>query len=229
MNLPRSISGARAFTLIEMILAIGIMAIVLLVINTAFFSAVQLRQRAADAVDASQPVQQALTVMRRDLVCAVAPYGPLTGDFKAGSISEQYLGRNAALEIYTTTGALHEDEPWGDVQKVTYELKDPASRNSSGGKDLVRSVTRNLLSVATPDVQDQWLMSGVQKLNVECFDGTQWVDNWDTTAGNTNLPAAVRVSIQLAGSPANEPITLVAPVLAQAATNQLQTVASAGD
>src|SRR5271170_2235524 len=116
-----------AFTLIEMVLAVGVMAMVMVVINSVFFTALRLRDRTADVVDQAQPAQQAATFLRRDLLGVMAPNGPLSGDFKAGSVSEPNMGGNAAVEMYTTTGALREDQPWGDVQKVTYELKDPTA------------------------------------------------------------------------------------------------------
>jgi hypothetical protein len=107
---------------------------------------------------------------------------------------------------------------------VTYELKDPADR-STPGKDLFRSVTRNLLTAATPDVEDQWLMGGVETLTVSCFDGNQWQTTWDTTATtsvNTNLPLAVRVEIQLAantGATRPSPIQILVPIDSQSRTN----------
>jgi general secretion pathway protein J len=220
-----------AFTLIEMVLAIGVMAMVMLVINSVFFTALRLRDRTADAVDRAQPEQQAMTFLRRDLLNVMAPNGPLSGDFKAGSVSEQNVGGNAAVEMYTTTGALREDQPWGDIQKVTYELRDPAVVTAPGGKDLIRSVTRNLLNTVSPEVDDQWMMSGVQDIKFECFDGSQWNDTWDTTSSNTNLPVAVRVRIELAGAGnlgSQEPIEIVVPIDAQSPTNQIQPVANTG-
>jgi general secretion pathway protein J len=220
-----------AFTLIEMVLAIGVMAMVMLVINSVFFTALRLRDRTADAVDQAQPVQQAMTFLRRDLVGVMAPNGPLSGDFKAGNVSEQNMAGNAAVEMYTTTGVLREDQPWGDVQKVTYELKDAAVPGGPGGKDLIRSVTRNLLNTVSPEVDDQWMMSGVQDIKFECFDGLQWNDTWDTTSGNTNLPVAVRVRIELAGAGSRgsqEPMEIVVPIDSQSPTNQIQPVANTG-
>jgi hypothetical protein len=85
------------------------------------------------------------------------------------------------IEMFTATGALSDNAPWGDIQRVTYELKTPADRNAAG-KDLYRSVTRNLLTVVTtPDVEDQLMLSGVASIKFSCFDGTQWQDTWDTT------------------------------------------------
>ena len=221
--------SVRAFTLIETVLALGIMAIVLVAINGVFFSALHLRDRTADALDNALPAQQATALLRRDLQCAMAPGGILAGDFKAGYVSELNLGQPVALELYTATGALRESEPWADIQKVTYELRAPLTRSPDGGRDLIRSVTRNLLSTGTPDVDDQWLMSGVQDLRFACYDGTQWLEAWDTTNGNTNLPVAVRVRIQLAGAAATEPIEMIVPLVSQTRTNQLQAVANPGN
>ena len=73
----------RAFTLIEMILAVGVSAIVLVAINAVLFSGLHLREVTQAAVDEATPVDQALTILRRDLQCAVPPEpnGILTGDF----------------------------------------------------------------------------------------------------------------------------------------------------
>jgi type II secretion system protein J len=231
MKLHHPLPRTSAFTLIELVLAVAVMAMVMLVINAVFFTALRLRDRTADMLDQAQPVQQAATFLRRDLVGAMASNGTLSGDFKAGSVSEPNAGGNVAVEMYTTTGALREDQPWGDVQKVTYELKAPAVPGAPGGKDLIRSVTRNLLSTVSPEVDDQWMMSGVQDIKFQCYDGSAWNDNWDTTSSNTNLPVAVRVRIVLAGGGrlgSQEPIEIVVPIDSQSPTNQIQPVVNAG-
>jgi hypothetical protein len=211
--------------LIEAILAIGIMAMVLFVINGAFFTALHLREQVTAAVDDALPAQQVTAILRRDLVCAMAPGGVLAGDFKVGNVSEMNMSQPVDIEMYTPTGSLRESDPWADIQMVTYELK-PSGNRSAPGSDLYRSVTRNLLSTTTPDVQDQSLLSGVQDLHFSCYDGTQWLDQWDTTNGNTNLPVAVRVRIQMAGANANGPIELIVPLVSQVRTNQLQPIAN---
>ena len=53
-----------------------------------------------------------------------------SGDFKAGNVTSFGIAQPVSLEVYTTTGALHDTEPWGDVQRVTYELKDSTDRTS---------------------------------------------------------------------------------------------------
>ena len=218
----------RAFTLIEAMLAISIMALVVVAVNSVFFSALHLRDRTSESVDHALPAQQATAILRRDLQCAMAPGGLLAGDFKVGLVSELNMSQPVAIEMYTATGALRANEPWADIQKVTYELKPPTVQSASGGNDLIRSVTRNLLCTSVPDVDDQYLMGGLQDLQFSCYDGTQWLDAWDTTNGNTNLPVAVRVRIQLAGAPATEPIECVVPIVSQSRTNQVQRAVAGG-
>lgn len=219
---------AEAFTLIEMILAIGVAAIVLVVINATFFSALHMRGAAQNLVDGASPVNLALTTMRHDLQGAVQPNpnGYMSGDFKVGDISTVGIGDVVSLELFTTTGALMEDVPWGEVQRVTYGLKAPVSRDTVG-KDLIRTVTRNLLGSATLIVVDQWMMGGVEKIDFECYDGQQWLNTWDTTGTtslNTNLPVAVRVRIQEAqgGNQVStlEPIEMIVPIDTQVITNR---------
>ena len=223
----RQSSIVNGFTLIEMILAVGVAAIVLAAINAVLFSALHLREVTQAALDDATPLAQTLTILRRDLQCVVPPEpnGVLAGDFKAGNVTSLGLSLPVAVEMFTATGALHENEPWGDVQRVTYELKDPATRTAAG-KDLVRSITRNLLSSTTLDIQDQPLLSGVESIKFSCFDGTQWLDAWDTTdttTANTNLPVAVRVLIQMAGNNSNntrpQPVQLLVPIDSQSRTN----------
>jgi type II secretion system protein J len=228
---PFNHSTNSAFTLIEVILAIGVASIVLIAANAVFFTALHLRNATADAVDAASPIDQSLTLLRRDLQCAVTPKasGVLSGDFKIGNVTSTGISDPVAAEIYTADGALSENSPWGDIQRVTYELKN--STSGAGGRDFYRSVTRNLLTTATPDVEDQLLIRGVDSVQFSAYDGSQWNDSWDTTdttSANTNLPVAVRVNIQLNGGSGKNmsPIEILVPIDSQSRTNSTSTAGS---
>jgi type II secretion system protein J len=221
----------HAFTLIEMILALGVAAIVLITITTVLFAALHMRQATADAVDAATPLDQTLTYLRRDLECVVTTTNGtsklLSGSFKLGNVTGSGVAGNVVVDMFTATGALSASSPWGDIQQVTYELKTSTS-GTGAGQDLYRSVTRNLLATSTPDVTDQFLLGGVASIKFSGYDGSAWQDNWDTsaeTAVNTNLPLAVRVEIQMSG-PDNataDPVTLVVPIDSVARTNMVLT------
>ena len=219
----------KAFTLIEMLLAVAICAIVLVAINGVFATAVRLRDKTSEAVEESLPINRAMDVMLRDLKGVVGPGGALAGDFRCGA---QAMGStmglsgeagSAGLDFFTTTGAINDKAPWGDVQEVFYELKAPEDR-SKEGMDLVRCINRNILSTTPQTPEIQWLMGNVQNLQFDCYDGTQWRNTWDTSSGDTNLPVAVRIRILLVAKQGEaarnqQPLEMLVPLVTQTLTN----------
>ena len=220
----------RAFTLIEMILAVGIAAMVLMIVSVVFFTSLHLRDATSDMVDAASPVDSAVTFIKRDLACAVTPTNGtskiLSGGFRVGNnITSMGVSDPVAIEMFTATGTLSDSEPWGDIQRVSYELRSPTDA-SANGRDLYRSVTRNLLPLANPEVTDQLMLSGVQSLTFSCYDGMQWNQAWDTTDPTgiySNLPVAVRVDIQMAGRADLGAIEIMVPIDSQSRTNMVFT------
>jgi type II secretion system protein J len=214
---------SSGFTLIEAILALAVCAVVLVAINSVFFGALRLRAKTADAINESLPIERALSLLRRDLQNAVPPGAVLAGPLQSGVISGGVTmsgSEDSSIQIYTSTGTLSADAPWGDIQKVTYQLQAPANQSATG-KDLVRSVTRNLLPTTTEDLDEQYLASGIDNLQFSYFDGVNWLDTWDALS-QTNLPQAIRVSLYLsadAGSPHPQPLQLLVPLMAQTRTN----------
>ena len=226
-------NNQNAFTLIEMILAIGVAAIVLIAVNMVFFTALHLRDATADMVDAATPVDAAVTFLKRDLQCAVTPTNGtskiLSGGFRVGNgINSIGVSDPVQIELFTASGALSQSQPWADIQRVTYELKNPTTQ-SAKGRDLYRSITRNLLALSTPDVDEQLMLSGVESLKFSCYDGARWNDIWDTTDSSTlytNLPLAVRVDIQMFGNADAQPVEIVVPIDAVSRTNAVLTAAT---
>lgn len=221
----------QAFTLIEILLAVGIFAIVLLAMNTVFFSALRLERATSRVMDERQPLNQAFAILRRDLLSAMSPMTNSTllprnfisGTGRSGGMSS---GQAGSLEFYTATGLLSDDVPWGDVQRVRYELVAAADPANSRGQDLVRVVTRNILATTTEDAEEQFLMGNVESLEFLCYNGTDWRNTWDTSAADAGLPQAVRVRLLIA--PENpgpkisrEPLELLVPISTQLLTNTL--------
>jgi prepilin-type N-terminal cleavage/methylation domain-containing protein len=223
------------FTLMEVMLALAVSAIVLAAIGGVFFSALRLRDHTTAMLDAGFPIQQSLAALRRDLRGAMPP-GPLNqtlvGDFRLEGGSGAMSGSmSSRLQFFTTSGNLADDQTWGDVQEVVYELRDPVNRNSTGtGKDLVRSITRNLLTSTPQETDEQFLASNIESIEISCFDGMDWRDTWDTSLGDTNLPSAVRVRISQTAATAvpggMQPFQLVIPVMIQARSNTNQTASA---
>jgi len=235
MNATLSVAfrRTRAFTLLEVLIAVMVFSIVLAAASTVFYGALRLRNGAAEALERALPEQQAIAVMQRDLANLVVPGGTLSGVFQTLSITNS-VGGQASPDFYTTTGFIDETSPWAEIQRVSYVLMDPPNRGATG-RDLVRTVVRNLLPATAEDQPArQWLMGGVQGLTFYYYDGTQWRDSWDsssadpTTGLTNNLPQAIKVQIQPVPQQTGRalsmtaPIELVVPIVVQARTNRTQ-------
>jgi prepilin-type N-terminal cleavage/methylation domain-containing protein len=182
----------RAFTLIEILLAVGIFGIVLVAINTVFFSAVRLRDATSESLDRSLPLDHAMAAIRRDLLAAVPPGGGFEAFFRCGPLDTGF-NQSAGLEFYTASGILREDVPWSDIRWVRYYLRpSPDATARVRGHDLVRGASGNLLALVYAEPEEQWLAGGIEQLEIHCFDGSEWRDSWDTDLSDTALPVAVR-------------------------------------
>ena len=133
----RAGESAAGFTLIEMILAIGISALVLIATGTVLYTALRLRDDTADMVDAASPVDAAMAFIKRDLECVMTTTNGttkiLSGGFRAGNgLSSVGVSDPVAVEMYTATGAESDSAPWSDIQRVTYELKSSLNAAAAG-------------------------------------------------------------------------------------------------
>ena len=220
---PASWTASAGFTLIEVLLALAISAIVLVIIGSFFAGALKVQKQMNSSLDESIPIERALSVLEKDLKNAVAPGGMLAGPLQSGS-AEGGVDANDGIQIYTTTGLMTPNSPWSEIQKVTYGLQAPSDNTTNNGKDLIRTVTRNLLTTGTEDDDEQFLAGGIESLRFSYFDGNNWLDSWDDST-ETNLPLAVRVNVQMAAADQNsarpDPIQLLVPLMVQTHTNQL--------
>jgi len=236
---------AQGFTLMEVLIATVAFAIVLAAINGVFYGAMRLRAKTVQSIDESLPTQRALAIIKRDLANIVVPGGTFFGALQTAptaNLTAQGSGATTASkpttqsvigqsspDFFTTSGTIDETSYWADVQKVSYLLVN--STNGTAGRDLYRSVTRNLL----PSLQDipvqEPLMGGVQSIFFYYYDGSQWRQSWDSTTVDTvtglsnSLPKAIKVQLAMAvderGRLQPPPIELVVPITVVGPTNQV--------
>jgi prepilin-type N-terminal cleavage/methylation domain-containing protein len=221
-HLPRR---ARAFTLLELLLAVMVFSVVLLSLHYVFNGALRLRNKVVTGLEEAVPLQQALAIIQRDLANLAAPGGTLVGALQTMPTNLTPLVGRSSPYFHTTVGVLTDTAPWPALQRVAYRLVPPT--NDTEGLDLMRAVTRNLLATVEEPPEDQFLVGGVEELVFQFHDGTQWRDSWDSTVEPTVLPAAIKAQLYLARGRTNltdrEPVELVVPVFVQPATNTTQT------
>ncbi|MEY4198263.1 MAG: Type secretion system protein [Verrucomicrobiota bacterium] len=234
-------SAPRAFTLLEILIAIAAFAIVLAAINSVFYSALKLRNRAAASLEKSLPLTQALAILKRDLANLAAPGGTLSGELQTslisggsssiGGVSDSSMP--VSPDFHTLSGLVDADTPWPSMQRVSYRLAD-STNLTAVGKDLVRAVTRNLLpTLVEAAPQEQLLLQGVEEVLFFYHNGTDWQESWDSTADETKkLPRAIKVQLLMATADRaaqQSPIELIVPIVVEASTNITDTASTGGD
>lgn len=174
----------RAFTLLELILALAITVIIAATLVTALHTAYRAWGSAQRAMVAARTTGIITQIIGRDLENALQPNGILASDF---------VGSTESLSFYTTTPEPAAAVP-GDIKRVEYGLV----AGNDGRDELVRRLNTNLLQTIETDPVDEPLCRGVTLLEITYFDGETWTESWDSTAQDNLLPLAVRVSFEIA-------------------------------
>jgi type II secretion system protein J len=185
---------ARAFTLLEMLVATALVAILAASLYASLSIAFKARRSALAAVEPVRKTELALALLGDDLRSAVVPKGVLAGPF-VGEDGQDTRGHDAdSLVFYAAAGYPEPAEGIGDIKQI--EL---ACEPSDDGRSqvLVRLVTTNLQAPKTPEPGREVLCRGVYAFNLRYFDGSVWLDAWDSTVEDNTLPLAIEVTLQL--------------------------------
>ena len=229
--IPGNRRAERGFTLLELLIATGVAAIVLLVINGTYFGALRLHNATNERTDATLVLERALGLVQRDLAGLMVPAGTFSGQFQdrpTDSLTQEFAATRVSPDLYTTSATVDGWSPFSEVQVVAYFLA-PAT-DGTNTKNLVRAVTRNLLPAQTPTTDEQVLLTGVTDAQFDYYDGTEWTDTWDSTVTSA-LPMAIRFSLSVPNRDSSQspphPVELVVPVLVATKTSQAAALAQA--
>jgi prepilin-type N-terminal cleavage/methylation domain-containing protein len=188
-------NSRRAFTLLELLAAVALVALV----GLSLFATLRIATRARDSAEAQLEPQRtadlAFEMLRQDLENAQPPSGVLAGAFTGGDFLDG-RGRDGDTVLFFTTskGPMHESGD-GEVRRVEYLVLSPAE----GEHLLVRRVIHNLLSPYEPPADDEIILRGLGGFDLQYWDGAlaSWVPTWDASQQNNSVPMAIQVSIDL--------------------------------
>ena len=184
----------------------SLMVVVASCLYTALYTGFRAYRSAQAAVDPTTVAMNVIELLKQD-ICGVLPPGSnLAGAF-IGIDSGGVKGVDAdSLEFYTThvyvddaqLDGLTADTPLvGGIGKVNLLLEED-SETKDGTYLLLRQVTTNLLAPQVAEVDEQVLCRSVASLNFRYYDGTGWLDEWDSTADANSLPLAVEIDVEIA-------------------------------
>lgn len=185
----KPIRNGAAFTLMELLVALAMFAMLASAIYTVFSSAIRLREKGFQVIERQLPASAVLDIMRRDIQGAMTT-GTLAGPM-IGIANNTGQGSSDQLEFYTTSGMLSDrlDSPWNELQRVTYQLEGAQTNTGAQGMELVREVQRNMLSPTEDEPSRQRLLDGIKSFRVDYFYDQTWINTWDST--NNGIPPQV--------------------------------------
>lgn len=194
---------AVGFTLLEMILAVMVTAIVSVALFASMNSAFKSRRQIEQHLSGKETARSVLTTLREDLVCVPPAGGRISGVF-IGDDAPGLMDYDAdELTFITANPKLKSDQDLADLRGIQLRLL-----KSSEDPDyyvLARLVTGNLLATYTPEPSLQVLARRVVSLKIQYYDEGAWLDEWDSTQRDNTLPLAVQIVLVVAPELENEP------------------------
>lgn len=222
MNRPGVTS--RAFTLLEVLVAMALVSLVAGAMYTSLHVAFKARQSTVKSLEPITAARVAMDQVVRDVQAMLPPVGVMTGAM-LGQDARNDQGFDAdTLSFYNAAGPAQKMayaqnvQYFGDVQQVQWSLmtgvdwniaKNAAEQTSAaagmlpgelavddGQMLLVRQVGRRMLTPVALEPVPQVYARAVRSLNLRYYDGSQWLDEWDSTTRDNNLPLAVEVTLE---------------------------------
>ncbi len=192
---------SEGFTLIEVLLAMAILAVVVTVIYAVFSTSsanVKLAEASRDETDLARTL---IARMSDDIANAYCSAG-LSGTFFYGKSEEVETGgskfRHDSLSLTTLTNWRKPDSKETDLWEVGYSFEE---KSDGSGYVLVRREKREL-NTDVPPLEggvEYEITDRIEELRVRYYDGSTWVDTWNRKTGcnQANLPRALEISLTL--------------------------------
>jgi len=189
------------FTLIEVLLAMAILAVVVTVIYTVFSTSSANTERAEAVRDETDLARTLMSRMSDDIANAYCSTG-LTGTFFYGKDEEVETEggkfRHDSFSLTTLTNWRKPDSKETDLWEVGYSFEE---KSDGSGYVLVRREKRELNQDVPPleGGVEYEITDRVAELQLRYYDGTNWFDTWDRKTGcsQSNMPRAVEISLTL--------------------------------
>jgi type II secretion system protein J len=196
----RTSSCTGGFTLVELIVALSIAALLTFTLYASLHVAFRARRTAEEHVRPMRAATIAADLISQDLQCVMPPTGLLAGAFTGTQQAGAAGGARADMLDFYCVG--EDFTPNQQTQPTDEGLRHVqiAIRADVDPPVLVRRVWRNLLTTTQQDPDEEIICRGVRSLQLRYFDGTTWQDAWESTSDNT-LPVAVELTMDVQKDP----------------------------
>lgn len=194
---PRHFRSRRAFTLLELIVAMALVAIVATSLYAALAISFNARNSARAQTEVMGSAMIALDIVEQDFRNAVPPDGTLTAPF-VGSMQRIGLGSVATVSFCTVARDPVAIDESGNVNPFFDSRRwvEISAVDTGDGLTLIRRIQRNLLTESAFEVEEEPLITGLASFEVRYFDGYDWLEEWDSELQGDVMPLAVEIVLE---------------------------------
>lgn len=191
----------KGFTLLEVLIAVAIMAGIVTVIYASFATASRNVEQAEAKRDATDLARTLLTKMSNEI--SNAYYNPLmieTFFYGKKSGTEPDAPRFDAIAFTTQTNWRKPNSKDIGVWEVGYRFEETTEKN---GNMLIRKEKREISTDSAPleGGADYTLTGRIKSMRLRYFNGSEWTEDWDSRLSKS-VPKAVEITLVLdEGSP----------------------------
>lgn len=182
--------GRQGFTLVEILLTLGLLAVVVTLVQGVYSSVLRSRDHAQEQAEKSH----AAALLLGRLADELASCSPRAGDPTGGLTLERDENLDSRLEFTTPVPALVQEEgvdEIGGAATLTYSLE----AGENGARDLVRLDSR-APSVPGSDRVGDVLLRGLSRFRVKLLrEGDDWEETSGTDGTAPKPPRAVAVEV----------------------------------
>jgi len=185
----------------ELLVAMVLMVAVASSLYTALYTGFRARRSSLLAVEPTSQALNAIELVKQDLIGVLPPdSNGLASAFVATNSTGLKGMDDDSVEFYTTHVYADDENLNGGVAKIGLLLAEDTEADHPNYTTyrLIREVTTNLLAPKEVKPEEQVLCRDVTSLNFRYFDGSDWVDDWDSTEDSNSLPKAVEMEIEVA-------------------------------
>lgn len=204
MNNIWSRKSEQGFTLLEVLIAVALLALLSGALYGTYFSVVRGSEAVRERTEPLRDAAMALDLLRRELSAACYVKN---NDRQHFIVEDRDLfGKPASILDFTAfTVPRSGSVPSSDALVVRYRPVRDA------GERLILSRESRDLYLETK-TRPYPFTGEIEGFLVECYNGSNWVRSWDTRLNGT-LPKAVRVTLQLEGDQEGKPAGFTAIVV----------------
>lgn len=191
--------NAGAFSLLEVILALAIVALVLAAIAPALIGTLRAERQARRVLEPLAQEQVAFALLRDDLLSAPLPNGSVAEAFSVVTASVDGR-RGDTLTLFAAAAPPLPPRIARRAPELGQAVITWRTQVSEDGRGLAwtRSRRANLLATGSaPEPQAEILLEHLAELTVETLTGTTWSASYDSDDQGQVLPLAVRITYTL--------------------------------